>query len=212
MKLTHATWYFDFISPFAYLQWRELQNRPLELELRPRAILLAGLLKHYGHKGPAEIPAKRIQIYRHCQWLADRAGIPFRMPPAHPFHPLPLLRLAVACEYSVSAIDTVFHCIWGEGNDPNEIAVWRDLCATCGLADVEQRIADVHIKNCLRTNTDAAIQRGVYGVPTLAIGDQLFWGYDCTDFARAYIADPDMFSYGEMYRIGNLPAAVQRSV
>ena len=90
-----ADWYFDFISPFAYLQWQAVRRLPGIVPVC-RPVLLAGLLSHHGHKGPAEIPSKRLFTYRHAQWRADRAGIPMTFPPAHPFNPLAALRLCIA--------------------------------------------------------------------------------------------------------------------
>ena len=83
-----ADWYFDFLSPFSYLQLVQFDRLPPDLEITYRPVLFAGLLGHWEHKGPAEIPAKRVHTYRWCHWYAARHGIPFRMPPAHPFNPL----------------------------------------------------------------------------------------------------------------------------
>lgn len=127
-----ADWYFDFISPFAYLQFRHFERLPDDLEVRLRPVLFAGLLGHWQHKGPAEIPAKRVQTYRHCHWLAARLGIPFKTPPAHPFNPLRVLRLALALEATPHAVGTIFDYIWGEGGDVHSDA---------GFAALAQRLA-----------------------------------------------------------------------
>ena len=85
-------WYFDFISPFAYLQSERLPAVSGALDLRYRPVLFAGILGAHGQKGPAEIPAKRVFTYRHVLWTARSRGVPLRFPPAHPFNPLPALR------------------------------------------------------------------------------------------------------------------------
>ena len=90
--MKRATWYFDFISPFAYLQWRRLRDER-RLALEPVPILFAAVLDHVGQKGPAEIPGKRTFTYRFVHWQARRAGVPLRFPPAHPFNPMAALRL-----------------------------------------------------------------------------------------------------------------------
>ena len=95
-------WYFDFISPFAYLQFKHFHRLPDDLEVTLHPLLFAGLLNHWEHKGPAEIPAKRTQTYQFTHWHAEQLGVPFRTPPAHPFNPLPALRLA-ACISSLEA-------------------------------------------------------------------------------------------------------------
>lgn len=85
-------WYFDFVSPYSYLGLHRLKDVKPKINYKP--VLFAGLLKHWGQKGPAEIPAKRKWTYRSCDWQARKLGLPFRFPAAHPFNPLPHLRLA----------------------------------------------------------------------------------------------------------------------
>ena len=85
-------WYFDFISPYAWFAFLRLDELPADVDLRMKPVLFAGLLNHWGQKGPAEIPAKRIWTYRSCAWTAQSLGIPFQAPAAHPFNPLPYLR------------------------------------------------------------------------------------------------------------------------
>jgi hypothetical protein len=94
--MSQADWYFDFISPYAYLGLMRLRELPQDLEIRYRPVLFAGLLNHWEQKGPAEIAPKRSWTYRSCTWWASAHGIPFRFPAAHPFNSLPYLRLAIA--------------------------------------------------------------------------------------------------------------------
>ena len=136
-----ADWYFDFLSPFSYLQLAEFDRLPPDLEVTYRPVLFAGLLGHWEHKGPAEIPAKRVQTYRWCHWYAARRGIPFRMPPAHPFNPLRPLRLAVARGAEPALIRALFDAIWAEGRDPSDDEEWRALTARLGIADADEMIA-----------------------------------------------------------------------
>jgi 2-hydroxychromene-2-carboxylate isomerase len=175
-----ADWYFDFVSPFAYLQSEQLATLPQKLSLRYRPVLFAGLLGANGQKGPAEIAAKRVFTYRFVVWQAKELGIPFKMPPEHPFNPLPLLRLALACDSSPEAIHRIFRFVWRDGRLPDLPIEWADLISDLGLPDADARIASPEIKDALRRNTDEAIARGVFGVPTIAIGDELFWGADAT--------------------------------
>ncbi len=128
-----ADWYFDFISPYAYFQFHRFEQLPAALRVTCKPVLFAGLLGHWGHKGPAEIPAKRLHTYRYCKWHADRLGLPFTMPPAHPFNPLPPLRLAIVCGASRAAVGTIFDAIWGEGLDLSAGEGWALLCQRLGL-------------------------------------------------------------------------------
>lgn len=203
-------WYFDFLSPFAYLQSERMPALPDGITIRYRPILFAGLLNHWGQLGPAEIAPKRRFTFRYCQWRADRLGIPFVLPPAHPFPPLTPLRLAHACEAEPGVVHAIFRLIWGEGRLLDDPANLRALADRLGLAEIETRIADPAVKERLRTETDAAIQRGVFGVPTLAIGDELFWGFDAGEMALDYLTQPDRFRSAAMARIDSLPAAASR--
>lgn len=200
-------WYFDFISPFAYLQWQRLKASRDDLGLQPVPILFAAVLDHHGHKGPAEIVAKRRFSYRFVQFEAERRGVPFRFPAAHPFNPITALRLAVALEARNEVIDAIFAQIWGEGGSTDDFTA---IATQFGVADVSAAISAPGVKAKLRENTDAAIARGVFGVPTLAIGEELFWGDDATAMALSFHTDCNLFARGDYPRIDALPAAVQR--
>lgn len=201
-------WYFDYISPFAYLQSQRLGEFAGTAEIRPVPVLFAGLLNATGALGPAEVPAKRLWTYRFCQFTADRLGVPFRMPPAHPFNPLRILRLSIALDGDPAAIDAIFRFVWAEGRDPN--AEWPALTAALGVDDADSRIAQESVKATLKDNTAAAVADGIYGVPTLAIDGEFFWGVDGTDFAHAFMADPGILETGAMKRLETLPAAAER--
>ncbi len=208
--MTTLEWYFDFISGFAYQQLATFDRLPDDIEIVYRPVLFAGLLKHFGHKGPAEIPAKRRHTYRQWVWQAAHDGIPFRMPPAHPFNPLRALRLALALDCDARAIATIFDFIWAEGNSVEEAEGWERLIERLGVADAAERIESPAIKEALRAATAAAAARGVFGVPTFAIGDELFWGRDATPMLLDYIANPEEFRGGELARAANLPIGTMR--
>ncbi len=208
---THIDWYFDYISPFSYLQAEQLPLFPVEIHCKP--ILFAGLLTHWEHKGPAEIGAKRRFTYRHVQWLAQKHAIELRFPPAHPFNPLQLLRLTVALENDHDAILKIFRFVWRDGLLPNTPENMQRLAGTLGLAGVDQLnalAATPEAKEGLRKNGETAIARGIFGVPTLAIGDELFWGFDATEMALDYLKAEPLFETGEMRRISDLPLAAVR--
>jgi len=206
-----ADWYFDFVSPFSYLQCEQLPSLERSLRVRYRPVLFAGLLKAYEHKGPAEIPAKRRFTYRFVVWQAKRMGIPLKFPAAHPFNPLPLLRLAIVADCDPDVIRRIFRFIWRDGRIGDLPIEWAELKAELGLADAENRIAAPEVKDALRRYTDEAIARGVFGVPTLAIGEELFWGADATEMATDFIARGCNFDDPEMDRVGALPAAAARA-
>src|ERR1700694_5840015 len=103
-----ADWYFDFVSPFSYLQCEQLPTLERSVRIRYRPGLFAGLLKAPGHKGPAEIASKRRFTYRFVVWQAAKLGIPLKFPAAHPFNPLPLLRLPHRPHVRAAGVGGVF--------------------------------------------------------------------------------------------------------
>ena len=205
-----ADWYFDFVSPFAYLQSEQLDSLGPRISIRYRPVLFAGLLGANGQKGPAEIPAKRAFTYRFCIWQARRQGIALKFPPEHPFNPLPLLRLAIACDCAPEAIHRIFRFVWADGRLPDLPIEWAELASALGVPDAETRIATPEVKTELRRNTDEAIARGVFGVPTLAIGDAMFWGADATPMAADYVAAGCRFDDPEYARVAELPVGAER--
>lgn len=205
-------WYFDFISPFAWLQWPRIRTLAAEREVSLRPILLAGLLDHCGQKGPAEIPGKREFTYRHVLWRARHAGRALRFPPAHPFNPLAALRLCIAAGGSIGATDAIFDWIWSQGRAGDNAQALAPVATSLGIADVEAAVADPAVKAALRENFNAAVSDGVFGVPTLVLDGKLFWGEDAHDFALACLQDPSLWDDAEMRRVAALPVGASRMV
>ncbi|NOT87599.1 MAG: 2-hydroxychromene-2-carboxylate isomerase [Lysobacter sp.] len=209
MTDTPDCWYFDFISPFAYLQWPKVRALMNEHTILPVPILLAAVLDTRGQKGPAEIPSKREFTYRHVLWQAREAGVPLRFPPKHPFNPLPALRLSIAASNRPEAIDAIFKWIWAEGRAGDSTEALEPVREALGLP---AGVADsAEVKAVLRKCTEIALTAGVFGVPTLALGNSLFWGNDAHAFAVAVLNDPALLDDNEMRRVAALPVGVRRS-
>lgn len=210
MSLRPADWYFDFISPYAWLQWQRLHTLRDRLQIRPVPVVLGALLAHFENKGPAEIAAKRAFTYRFVLWQAQRDGVPLRFPPTHPFNPLPALRLAVALDAQDAVIDAIFRAIWERGEALDSPAALGTIAAQFGIDDVVSAVSSVAVKDILRSNTEAAIAGEVFGVPTLMIDGQAFWGNDATAMVADWLDDPARFDNPEWHRLGSLPASVRR--
>jgi 2-hydroxychromene-2-carboxylate isomerase len=208
--MASADWYFDFVSPFSYLQCEQLPQLERSIRVRYRPVLFAGLLKAHGHKGPAEIPAKRRFTYQFVAWQAKRIGVPLKFPAVHPFNPLPLLRLAVAADADPDVVRRIFRFVWRDGRVGDLPIEWAELMTEIHIPDAAARIESPEVKAALRRNTDEAIARGIFGVPTLAIGEALFWGADATAMVADYIAQGCRFADPEMARIADLPGGVER--
>ena len=199
-------WYFDFVSPFSYIALHRLPELGVPVSFKP--VLFAGLLNHWGQKGPAEIPAKRKWTYRWCTWWAKELGIPFRFPAEHPFNPLPHLRLALACGSRPDAVKRIFDSLWMSGANATDPAAFSALCRELRV-DPAELGADA-VKAALRKNTEDAAARGVFGVPSFVIDSEVFWGADAVDFAKAFLEDTSVLRNDEMRRIDNLPVGAAR--
>lgn len=197
-------WYFDTVSPFSYLALPAVEALAARRAVALRPVVLGAILAHWGGLGPAEVPPKRLHTYRLCQFLADRAGVPMRFPPRHPFRSLEAQRLLTALGATPTAVRSVFDFVWREGRDPGdpaEFAALRERFADRDLPDA---------KAALREATEEAVAAGVFGVPTLRVGAELFWGVDAMPMAGAYLEDRSFFAHGEMARLAELPVGVER--
>jgi 2-hydroxychromene-2-carboxylate isomerase len=190
--------YFDYLSPFAYLASLEAPElcarRGANLRFRP--VLFAGLLDHFGQRGPAEIPPKAIHAFLATLRYARSRDIPLRSPRFHPFKPLLALRATLAVdtdEERARAVRALFAHGWAEGGDLGDAAEITAALSAAGLdgkALVERAGADT-IKQLLRSETDLAIARGVFGIPTLFVDDQLYWGLDQLEYVAAHLDGKD---------------------
>jgi 2-hydroxychromene-2-carboxylate isomerase len=194
--MKHIIFHLDFISPYAYLAFEQLPEtlQGLSYNVSYRPVLLGALLKHHGQLGPAEIPAKRAWTYRHVLWLGHVHGIPIEMPASHPYNPLLHLRLALATtpdgDISRYVAETIFRDVWRTGGEAGDAARLAALATRLPLA--HDAGGDV-VKAQLKTNTDEAIVRGVFGVPSYEVDGQLFWGFDGLAMLRARLEGDGWF-------------------
>lgn len=205
--MTALPWYFDVLSPFAYLQWRWLKRDWPEVALQPVPVLLGVILTRIGQLGPAEIPGKREFTYRYVHWRAQELGFALQFPAVHPFNPLSALRLIIASGSTEAATDRVLNHIWSGGAADGEALA--ELAAELGVS--VERLADPGVKDALKHNTESALARGVFGVPTLDVAGQLFFGQDATPFAMAVHRDPAILQRPPFDQIGAITIGVQRA-
>jgi len=205
-------WYFDFISPFAYLASESLQRLPDDVELNPCPVLFAGLLQHWQTKGPAEISPMRRFTFRHVQWLAGQHGITLKLPPRHPFNPLKLLRLCIALGNDTALAQQLFRFVWAEGRSSDDPQHWQELIIELGVDDVDERISSERVKAQLRENTEMAIQRDIFGVPSFALDGEVFWGFDSIDFLVDWLQDPSLLQSPSIRAADGLPEGQARKI
>lgn len=177
--------YLDVLSPYVYIaeaRLRALQERRPELTIRYRPILLAAVLKHCGQLGPAEIPAKRVFAFKDVVRRCAEYGLPLKGPSSHPFNPLCALRALLAAEpdQRPAATAAILRAGWAEGAELGDPAVIVAALDRAGLpgAQLVARGGTPEIKATLAAETEQAIARGVFGVPTFVVGEELLWGQD----------------------------------
>lgn len=198
MSERRLDFYFDYLSPYAYLASLEVpdlcERHGVLLRLRP--VLFAGLLDHWGQRGPAEIPPKGRHAMRDCLRHARLRGVPLRSPRHHPFRPLSALRVSlaeVAGEAQPRAIRALFELGWARGGDLGsdaEIAAALDAAGLDGAALLERAGAPA-AKSRLREETEQAVASDVFGVPTLIVDGELFWGLDQLPHVERFLEGRD---------------------
>ena len=213
--MKHLTFWFDPISPFAYLAFERLPQalEGLSVEVSYRPILFAALLQHWGQKGPAEIEPKRAWTFRQVHWLAHRHGVQMDTPLQHPFNPLPLLRLLWACAPEGGtpnrrACEAVLRHIWQGGADA--IDAQRVAALTQELAPIDDPLGE-RVKQRLKDATAEALAHGLFGVPTVEVDGRLFWGFDALAMLADYLRGDAWFDGPAWEREGAPRAGVTRS-
>jgi len=211
--MKHITFYFDVISPYAYLAFERLPAalEGLNYKVTYQPVLFAGLLKHHGQLGPAEIEPKREWTYRQVQWLAHDMGIDMQLPATHPFNPLALLRLAVASNPkglpNRYVTEKLFHHVWHGGLGAEDL---QRLQTLMDLLKPALNPNGPEVKELLKAHTKAAISKGVFGVPTLEVDGKLFFGLDALPMLVAYLKQDAWFAASAWNDVLKIPVGTAR--
>jgi len=212
MKKQTIEFHYDIISPFAHVVLARLDELPAGVSVRPVPVLLGAILNHWGQRGPAEISAKRLHTYRQSIFLGKQHGVDIRFPPRHPFTPLKALRLMAGADADLATVRRAFDFVFSQGRAPDtdeELAAFADAVGIpVSLA------ADDNAKAALRTNTDQAIERGVFGVPSFVCakgsGHEVFWGVDAFDMLLAWLADDTLFDREPYSHLDDVTIGIER--
>ena len=198
MTTPDMDFYFDYLSPYAYFAWRKIQPlcQRYSVNLRPHPVVFGKLLDHWGQLGPAEIPPKKIALYKYCYRYAKVHGFDFNPPRFHPFNPLPCLRLSlpeVCGELQPKIIDTLFFAGWSEGADLASTKELAPILDSAGFdsAALLAAIETQEVKDALHRETELAISEGVFGVPTCIVDGELFWGNDQLEHIELFLQGMD---------------------
>ena len=211
--------YFDYESPNAYVAWTQLPKlaHRYGFTVDPVPILYAALLDAHGQLGPGESPAKGLWMSKNLARKAILLGVPLNPPAFLPFNPLLALRTTLLLSNARERdafIDALFQAVWVRGLHVSDTAVVENVANEIGLpgAPLVAKAQMPEIKNQLRSQTDEAISRGVFGVPTMGVGDELFWGYDDFPHLELFLAGKDPLDATEWKRRSRpvLPSSVRR--
>lgn len=213
MKRT-IRFYFDYVSHNAWLAWTQLPALAQRhgCRIKPVPVLFAGLLQAHGQLGPAEVPPKVNWMLRNTLRKAALLGVALNPPASHPFNPLLALRVSsldMPDDTRHRLVQAFFEAVWVKSLDVTDPDVVSGLVANCGLESARV-LADTvtpAAKNRVREQTDQAIQQGVFGVPSLQVDHELFWGYDDLSYLELYLAGRDPLPEG----FGNAWAKVKPS-
>jgi len=213
--MKYLTFWFDPISPYAHLAFERLPQilEGISLTVTYRPVLFAGLLAHWGQKGPAEIEPKRAWTFRQVHWLAHRLGIELETPAQHPFNPLAHLRLLLACAPEGGTpnrrvCEAVLHHVWHGGADANDAERIKALAR-----ELAPRVdpADPAVKQALKDATAEALALGIFGVPTVEIDGRLFWGLDGLEMLSGYLRGEPWFDSGAWDAEGAARPSIRRN-
>lgn len=196
MSNTHIDFYFDFGSPTAYLAYKrfmQLKER-YDFTLNMTPVLLGGIFKASDNQSPVANAAKGAYMSTHdLPRFARRYNVPLAFNPYFPINTLSLMRAAYAaieedCFYEY--VDTVFSAFWEKEANMGDMDVIASTLSEAGLnADtLLTKSQTPEIKQLLIAATDAVVQRGAFGLPTIFIGDEMFFGQDRMDFIEERLA------------------------
>ena len=187
--------YFDFGSPASYLAYKRIRQLESEHDLSVHwlPMLLGGVFKATGNESPVNVPAKGEYMIRHdFPRFAKRYGVPMQFNPHFPINTLNLMRAAIAAQqldcFDAYA-DAIFDAMWQEQLNLGDIALVAKVLSESGL-DAQALIdlsQESDIKAALIANTEAAVGRGVFGAPTMFVGEAMYFGQDRLDFIEAQL-------------------------
>jgi len=173
---------FDYASPFAYLASELLAQKLPGIEVVHKPIYLRGL-EPFSKGVPYTMP-KALYVVRDYHRCAEHEGVATKLPSVFPINGLYAVRGAhVAMEQGQFPAyhAAMFRAAFRDDRNISSKETVLEVAREAGV-DVAGRIDAPELKERLRAETSAAEARGVFGVPSFFVGDELFWGHDRLDF------------------------------
>jgi len=190
---------FDLVSPTAYLAYKRLPEiaRRTGATIKWTPVFLGAIMKATGNAPPGALPARGAYLKRDWERCAARYGIAYAFNRHFPVNTLTLQRVAVALLAETDDatfrrfLDACFDAIWIDGKDMGDATVAAEVLHGAGFTPeaLLARADDPAIKARLKANTDEAVARGVFGAPTLFVGEEMFFGHDRLDYVEVALTD-----------------------
>jgi len=189
--------------------------RQYDCEIDPHPVVFGKLLDKWGQLGPAEIPPKQQWLNQYCLRYAALNDFEYNPPKQHPFNPLAALRLSlkpVAGADQHRVISALFEAGWSHGADLGDLPTLIDLLVKQSIngETLSRKITDPQVKDALVSETNMAIEKGVFGVPTIIIDDNLFWGNDQIEHVALLLSGQDPLDRVKLTALQNRPRAIDR--
>ena len=185
--------YFDLGSPYSYLAYYRLLQiaEQQEIQIVYKPILLGGVFKATGNRSPIEVPVKGVYSILDMQRWAEYYQIPMQMNPHFPMNTLTLMRILTGVqllhlEKFEQVLKLLFDAMFGTPQNLNEPTVLAEVLKPSGFSveDIMSMVQSEVVKQKLITETEQAIQRGIFGAPTFFVGDEMYWGQDRLHFVE----------------------------
>lgn len=209
--------YFDYVSPNAYLAWTQIPRvtSGRDIDVEPIPVLFSALLDAHGQRGPAEVPEKMRWMVKNVLRKANQLDVPINPPASHPFNPLLALRvscLPISPKARQALINAIFEAAWVTGIDVADPEALAEVLEAAGLDSrgLISQAGSSETKAQLRKNTSAAVETGVFGVPSVQVGSELFWGLDDFGNLAAYLENRDVLGDEDLVPWSNLRASAWR--
>ena len=185
--------YFDFGSPAAYLAWTQLPQLCADAgaTLNYKPMLLGGVFQATGNRAPISVPLKGSYLFEDFGRFATRYGVVFRHNPHFPINTITLMRAASGLQMRTDPrfdvyVKAMFEAMWVNAKNLGDPATLAGVLTAAGLnaAELMTLAAEPAVKDRLRADTEAAVARGIFGAPTMFLGEKMYWGQDRLDFVR----------------------------
>jgi 2-hydroxychromene-2-carboxylate isomerase len=186
-----AYWYFDFASPFAYLQLPKVQEWRSRMPLSPVPVL-ARVLPRNAAERAVDASGVEVSAEGFVRWRAKSLGVPLSFPPAFPFNSVAALRLCAAAGASWPSIEAIFAHLWRDGHPGTTLDELRPVAMQLGINNLGTTGGVFDTGAQLRTNTEAARALGVTAVPTIRVGSELFHGSNAAAQFDDWLAQPGL--------------------